>query len=86
MIVKGGEKTKSKKLLISILILLSVMVFMGCAAAQDANGTDLTIQDYSIDEVSPAGEPLENEAFSYFNDSQSDNAEASPLQNTNQGK
>ena len=42
---------------------------MGCAAAQDANDTDLTIQDYSIDEVSPAGEPLEAEISGNLDDS-----------------
>ncbi|WP_458456142.1 hypothetical protein [Methanobrevibacter sp.] len=61
MIVKGGEKTKSKKLLISILILLSVLVCMGCVAAQDANSTDLTVQDTTSYDISPVSEIPEME-------------------------
>ena len=53
---------------------------MGCAAAQDANGTDLTIQDYSIDEVSPDGEPLEAEISGNLDDS-GNGVEASATEN-----
>ena len=60
LIVKGGEKTKSKrKLLLGILIIFSILIFLSNVSAEDTGSlaiqdspidADLSTQDVSIDE------------------------------------
>ena len=84
--VKGGEKTKSGKILISILILFSVLVCLSSVAAQDSNSMDLSIQDTTSDEISSLSENLEEDVSELsvdFDDSRNSTVNVSTTKKAN---